>query len=206
VPVKELSVIQRRAVAGIALAASTTMLAACGFQAPAVTNIEHSEVQGTSFAVGAVKIRAAFITSVPASALGDAPVGAAPTTPTALVVTFVNDTNTADTLTGASSSLGPVSLAGPGASGGQLTIPRLGVPVQVVDPNLGTPGPTLTIAAKAAPVLGTFVRVNFTFANAGTSATVQVPVVPPGETEQATTQITGVPATPPPDPGDSTTD
>jgi hypothetical protein len=182
---------QRRAIAVIALTAGTMLLAACGFDAPAVTNTEHSEVQGASFAVGAVGIRAAFVTTPPA---GFPKVGAG--TPMALVVTFVNSANTPDTLTGATSSIGPVSFSGPGTAAG-LSIPRIGVPVQLTDPNLGQGGAQATIEAKATPALGTFVRVSFTFKNAGTSATVQVPVVPPGETEQATTRITGAPATPP---------
>jgi hypothetical protein len=183
---------QRRAVAVVALAATTMLLAACGFDSPAVENTEHSEIQGTSFQVGAVGIRAAFVTTEPAGDLEVAGGG----TPMALVVTFVNSANTPDTLTGATSSIGPVTLSGPGTAAG-LAIPRIGVPVQLVDPNLGQVGPQATIAAKTAPAVGTFVRVNFTFSNAGTSATVQVPIVPPGETEQVTTRITGVPATPP---------
>lgn len=186
--------IQRRVIAGLALAASTTMLAACGFDSPAATETEHSEVQGTSFTTGPIDISAAFVTPVPT------PAGAT-TTPLAIVVTFVNN-GQADTLTSASSPLGPVSLVGPGTQSGALKLPA-GVPVQVVDPDLGTSGPAMTIAAtKAAPV-GTFVRLGFTFANAGKSATMQVPVVPRGETEQVTTRITGAPATPPVVTGDT---
>jgi hypothetical protein len=189
-------VIQRRAIAGLALAASCTMLAACGFQAPDVTNTEHSEVQGTSFAVGAVRIDAAFVTPVPTSETA---------TPLYLVVTFVNDGSKADTLTGATSSVGSVSITGPGTTLGQLRLPP-GVPVQVEDPALNVPGPTMTIAAATTPALGSFVKVSFTFANSGTSSTVQVPVVPAGETEAPTVDVSTSPATPPPVSGDSAND
>lgn len=186
--------IQRRVIAGLALAASTTMLAACGFDSPAVTNTEHSSIQGTSFATGSIDIRAAFVSAVSSGA-------ATAGSPLAVVVTFVNN-GKADRLISASSPLGPVSLVGPGTQSGSLALPA-GVPVQIVDPSLDTSGPAMTIAAtKAAPV-GTFVRVSFTFANAGKSATVQVPVLPRGETEQVTTRITGAPATPPVVTGDT---
>jgi copper(I)-binding protein len=181
-------VIQRRAALGIVLAASTFALAACGFEAPDVTQHENSEVQGTSLTIGAVRVRAVFATPVETSETA---------TPLYVVVTFVNDAKTPDTLTSATSPLGPVTLSGGAASNGQLTLPP-GVPVQVVDPALLTPGPTMTVGVKTSPPVGSYVPITFTFTNAGTTATIQAPIVPAGESEGPNATLSGSPATPPP--------
>jgi copper(I)-binding protein len=186
-------VIHRRAAVG-AVCASAAMLTACGFQAPSVTTSERSEVQGASFSLGTMQVRAAFV----------APVMTATTTTPYVVVTLVNDGNARDTLTGATSPLGAVTISGPGTTNGQLPLPARGAPVELVDPTLGTTGPTMSIAASVVPVPGTYVPITFTFANAGASTTEQVPVVPPGETTKPTITLPGGTATPPPISGDRT--
>jgi copper(I)-binding protein len=189
-------VIQRRAAVGLVLAASTFALGACGFQAPDVTQHERSEVQGTSLSIGGVQVRAVFVTPVETSETA---------TPLYVSVTFVNDTKTADTLVSAASPLGAVTLGGDGLTGGTLTLPP-GVPVQVVDPALLTPGPTMTVGVKSLPAVGGYVPITFTFATAGTTATIQAPVLSAGETEDPTTTLSGSPATPPPAQGDDAND
>jgi hypothetical protein len=177
-------VIQRRAVAGIVFAATMSMLAACGFESPDVEASEHASVQAADFSVGAVRVRDAFVTSVQTSG-----------TPTVdLVVTFVNDGTTAETLTGVTTPLGAATISGAGvtasgATGTALTLPPLGVPVEVGDSLQSPHGPNITIAATTQPVLGAFVPVAFTFGSAGSSAAEQLPVVPAGETTQPTQPV-----------------
>jgi hypothetical protein len=189
-------VIQRRAVAGIVLAASTSMVAACGFEAPDVTAHEHNSVQAADFSVGAVRVRAVAVTSLQTSETA---------TTSYLLVTLVNDGTATDTLTGVTSSLGPVTLTGAGVLGGALTLPP-GVPVEVDQPLLSPGGPTAAFTTTATPAAGTFVPVSFTFETAGTSPTEQAPVVPSTETTAPTVAITQSPAAGPTASGERASD
>jgi hypothetical protein len=196
-------VIQRRTVAGIVVAATLSMLAGCGFESPDVESSEHASVQAADFSVGAVRVRDVFVTSTHPLSGAVAPVH--------LVVTFVNDGTTADALTGVTSSLGPATLSGTGvqavgATGSALILPPRAMPVEVGDPKQTPNGPTITIAAATQPVVGTFVRVTFTFANAGSSSSEQVPVVPPGETTVPTQPVPTATASVPSEVGVSASD
>lgn len=188
--------IQRRTAVGLAFAACLSLLAACGFESPAVENTEQASVQATDFTVGALRVDDTSITAGTTDT-------SAPTF--YLVVTIVNVGKTSDTLTGVTSSQGTVTLAGTGTTGGQLTLPP-GVPVEINVASTTSPGPTLTVTASPTPQPGAFVPVVFTFANAGASATVQVPVVPAGETTAATQPVPTATASVPTEVGDSADD
>ena len=190
--------IQRRTMAGIVITASS-VLAGCGFQAPIVTAHEHNSVQAHDFQVGAVRVRDAFVTSVQTPAK--------PATPY-LVVTLVNDSRTADALTGITSPLGTVTLTGSGVLGGSLRVPPNGVAVSIDQPLLSPNGPTATYqpASATIPGPGSYVPVQFTFTVAGTSPTEQVPVVPATATTAVSTPVPQGQATPPFQPGERTSD
>jgi len=178
-------VIQRRVVVGVVFAAAMSMLAACGFESPAVEDHEQASVQATDFSVGSLR-------------LADTSVVAATTSSAVpqfyVVVTIVNDSGANDTLTGVTTSQGTVTLGGTGAVNGQLPLPP-GVPVKINVPSAG--GATLAVTASPTPQTGAYVPIVFDFAKAGPSQTVQVPVVPAGETTAATqpvpTQTASVP-------------
>jgi len=187
-------VIQRRAMTGLAVAASALVLSACGFQAPAVTYHEHTSDQGANFGVGDVAVRNVYVTSVPSSATS---------TTSYVVATFVNKSASPAELTGITSPAGSITLAGPGvsavsaAAGGSLTIPPNGVLVRLDQPVLTPDGPTATLATTTAPGGGSYVPLQFTFGSAGTSPTVQAPVVPPTQTTAVSSPVPTTPATPP---------
>jgi hypothetical protein len=190
-------VIQRRtAVAVAALAAGLSMLAACGFEAPSVEDHEQASVQATDFTFGALHIDDTSITAATTS-------GSTPQF--YLVVTIVNDGKSRDTLTGVTTSQGTITLADAGTSGGSLTV-LPGVPVEIGLPSTATPGPTLAVTASPTPQTGAFVPVQFTFARAGQSATIQVPVIPAGETTTATQPVPTATASVPTEVGDSADD
>jgi hypothetical protein len=172
-------VIQRRAVVGIVFAASLSMLAACGFEAPTVEDHEHASVQATDFTVGSVHVDDTSIVSVTSG--GSAPAFY-------LVATIVSDAKTNVALTGVTSSQGAVTMSGAGTAGGQLTIPP-GVPVQIAAPPLSSPGPIFTVAASPLPQAGAFVPMTFSFSNGDKSQVVQVPFVPSGETTNPTQPV-----------------
>ena len=188
--------IQRRAVAGIVFAALTSMVAGCGFEAPTNTN-EHNSVQAAEFVVGTMHVDAVAVTSLSTGALHKT---------TYLMVTLVNDSNSSDTLTGITSSLGAVTLTGAGVVGSDLTVPAKGMPVEIVTPALNPAGPTATFSTTAAPALGTFVSVSFDFAKAGPSPTEQAPVVPPDETTAPTVKLPNTVAPQPSATGESAGD
>jgi hypothetical protein len=137
------------------------------------TSKEHSQIQAAANHIGAIRIRNAFITTLPSTSSG--------TASTYLVVTLLNAGKTPDALTGVSTSVGNVTLkAGPDASvasQGVVLPPR--VLVQVSNPEINPDAATLKIAGPA-PVVGTSEFVTFTFANAGTTGRIAVPVVSPG--------------------------
>jgi hypothetical protein len=194
-------VIQRRLVAGIVFGASLSMLAACGFEAPDVEASEHASVQAADFNVGVIHVGDAFIAAAnPSQTVSSAGVS--------LVATFVNDSNTAVSLTGVTSPLGAAALSGPGVTadgvnGAALTLPPKGVLLEV---GSAASDPTITIAAKTAPVIGGFVPVTFTFSTGEASGVVQVPVVPTGETTATTVTVPTTQATAPTPTGVSASD
>jgi hypothetical protein len=168
-------VIARRTSVVVALALATPVLAGCGMEAKDETSKEYSQVQAASNHIGAIKIRNAFITTLPGGGTG--PAGPH----TYLVVTLVNNSHTADALTGISTSGGAIT---PHA-GADTTIGTSGVPlpsgvvVQISNPEINPDAPTLELTGSA-PVVGTTQLVTFSFANAGTTKPIAVPVVSSG--------------------------
>ena len=185
----------RRAVVGTAFAASALLLTACGFQAPDVENTEHASVQAVDFTVGTVAIDDAAITSTTSNGVPSF----------WLQATFVDTGSTSDTLTGATTPNGTVSISSGEAVGTSLTLPP-GIPVVVVTPAAGAAGPSISLAMSPSPQLGAYVPIVFTFTDAGTSGTVQVPVIPPGETTAATQPVPSGTASVPPVEGQSADD
>jgi hypothetical protein len=172
------------------------MLAACGFEAPDVESSEQPSVQAADFVVGAIHIGDTSITAVSSDA----------TTPASyLIATLVNDSKTTDTLTAIKTTNGTLTLSGSGTAGGQLTLPP-GVPVQIEAPPLSSPGPIVTIATSPLPQAGGFLPVTFDFTNAGPSAVIDVPVVPPGETTAATQPVPTATASVPTEVGQTASD
>jgi hypothetical protein len=189
-------VIQRRTAVGLGLAVGATLFAGCGFQAPAETYNEHSSAQGADFRTGPIDVGDAAITSLQTSELH---------TTTYLIATIINDSHSSDTLTGVTSSAGTVQLSGSGVVGGSLTLPP-GVPVSIDQPLVSPNGPTATIKAATPPALGTLADVMFTFADAGPSNHVSVPVVPPDQTLAPTAAVPQVTASVPVPSGEHASD
>jgi hypothetical protein len=166
----------QRAVVFAALALATPVLAGCGMEAKDETSKEHSAIQAANFHIGGIRIRNAFITSPPTAATP-----ATGTTRSYLVVTLVNRGLHTDSLTGISTGLGVSALkAGPDASIATqgVALPP-GVAVQISEPAINPDAATLEISGTA-PVVGTTELVSFSFANAGTTRQIAVPVVSPG--------------------------
>lgn len=187
---------QRRVAVGIVCALSATVLSACGFDAPAVTEHEHSSIQGTNLEFGLIAIRAAYV-APPVALVG---AGSSPY----LVVTFVNNGKLPDTFTGATTSIGTVTVSGPGTLAGRLKL-LPGVPAIINDPAINANGPIAAISTSTVPAAGTYVRITFNFST-GSSRTVQVPVVPPGQTTNVFTPLPDTPAPVPTQVGDTTND
>jgi hypothetical protein len=190
-------------VGGLAGAVAALLLAACGFDSPAVTNSEKASIQAHDFSVGKIRVRNAYVTTVQDTSSSPTSSGT-----TYVVLSLVNQGTESDSLTGVTSTAGTVSLTGSGVFGGSLTVPPKGVPVVVNVPVLSPHGPTATFtaASSVAPQLGTFVPMQFTFSGAGTSGTEPVPVVPPTGTTAVTSPVPQTQATPPPQPGESASD
>ena len=159
----------QRVVAGLALGLALPVLAGCGFDSKDETAIEHSQVQTADNHIGAIRIRNAYLTSI--TDAGQPTTGA---TQSYLVVTLINEGKTSDTFTGITTSLGTAAL-----SAGPITLPP-GVVVEISDPQIDPSAPTLAVTGSN-PTVGTAVGVQFSFAAAGTTPTIQVPVVTPGE-------------------------
>jgi hypothetical protein len=184
----------RRTVIGAVFAALLILIAGCGFESPDVSTTERADVQGGSLTTGAVVVRDAFITA------------ATSTSPTMyLVVTFINNASTGDALTQVQSQNGTVTLGGQGVTGTFLKLPSE-VPVEIVDPLLGTPGPTLTVSVFNPVGPGEFVPIVFHYSRAGQSQTLQVPIVPAGETTAPTQPVPTNQASVPTEPGESASD
>jgi hypothetical protein len=195
-------VIQRRtAVAVAALAATLSMLAACGFEAPTVEDHEQASVQATDFTVGAVRLDDTSITAASAATTD----GSAPQF--YLVVTIVNGAKATNTLKSVTTTQGTITLAGAGTTNGTIALlPGVPVEIGVPAPGTGTPGTTLAVTASPAPQTGAFVPVTFSFTNGDVSPTIQVPVIPAGETTAATQPVPTATASVPTEVGDSADD
>lgn len=171
--------IHRRSAVGLGLAVGATLLAGCGFESPAYTYNEHASIQGAVARTGPIEISDASLTSLQTSELH---------TTTYLIATIINNGRRADTLTGVTSPLGSVQLTGTGVVGGSLALPP-GVPVKIDQPLVAPNGPTAAVQATAAPAEGTDDNFVFTFANAGPTAQIPVPVVPPDQSLSATSPV-----------------
>ncbi len=184
----------RRATCAAALGLALPVLAGCGLEAKDFTSHEHGQVQAANFRMGGVQIRDAFITTplVSLPAVSGSSTKAAPPGPNAyLVVALVNDGPTTDQLTGVSTTIGVATI-----SGGSLSLPH-GIVVSASDPDIDPSAATIAISGKA-PTVGTTVPVQFSFAEAGVTRTVQVPVVSPDGLSLSPTQsIPTEQATPP---------
>ena len=211
----------RLALLGVVLVATGPILSACGMEAPDETSRERSPVQGAELSTGAVQVRDAYITYItstsapspaPSSSSTTASASAspaaaqtpAPTTAPYLVATFVNSGTSTDALIGVTTPMGAVDVGN--GSSGELTLP----PGLVV--STGTPtaagGHPLKIDATGPPVsVGLSESVTFTFANAGTSQTVQVPIVANDYTTSPTSPLPVGSSTETPEPsGESAAD
>jgi copper(I)-binding protein len=196
-------VISRRAIIGVVLAAAIPLLSSCGLEVKEETSRESSPVQATDVSVGPIDIRDAFLTYDPQSAiqpLASTPPGvpgAGDSGPGYLVVTLINNGTKTDHFTGATSPLGAITvqaspqLHGPVNSSSVALLP--GVPVAFGSPSVGSTGALLRIAQGGTPAtVGTEVRVQFSFTDAGT-ATLQVPVVDSANITVDPTQTVPVP-------------
>ncbi|MGN6474475.1 MAG: hypothetical protein ACTHK4_12620 [Mycobacteriales bacterium] len=184
-----------RAMVFAALALATPVLAGCGMEAKDETSKEHAAIQAASNHIGAIRIRDAFITSVP----GPGQLTKTGATRSYLVVTLVNNGSQPDTFTGVSTGLG-ISVLNPGGATtigtNGVTLPP-GVVVQISDPEINATAPTLVITGSS-PVVGTTEAVTFSFARAGTTGQIPVPVVDPGGSLSPTQVIPTDQATPTP--------
>lgn len=167
---------RRPVIAVIVAAAAALSLSACGLETKDYTSKEKSQVQGAQFSVGAVDVRDAFLTYVVGSQ-----------TSPYLDVTFINDGKSPQTFSGVNVPNATAKLSGPGTTSG-LALPP-GVVVQVSDPLLDPGGVSLQVTPNGTPpAVGDTVPATFLFAG-GQSTTLDLPVVPPGETTQLYQQI-----------------
>jgi hypothetical protein len=155
-----------RAAAIVVLAALLPVLAGCGLESKDETSKEHAAIQAANYHIGGIRIRDAFITTPLAPTSAPASANAA----SYLVVTFVNDGLSSDTFTGITTTIGTTTL-----TGGPVRLPR-GVAVQVSDPLINPAAPRLRITGIP-PTVGSTVDVQFSFAGAGTTTPIAVPVV-----------------------------
>ena len=185
----------RRATTAAALGLALPVLAGCGLEAKDVTSHEHATIQAANYRMGGVKIRNAFITAP----LISTPSSSGNTTNAYLVVTLINH-GPADQLLGISTTIGVGTI-----TGGSIKLPR-GVVVSIGDPDIDASAPMIAISGRT-PTVGTTVPVQFNFAKAGTTQSVQVPVVSPDGLGLSPTRI--VPpeqATPPTETAPSASD
>jgi len=161
-----------RTTALAALALATPVLAGCGLEAGDETSKEHTQIQAASNHIGGIRIRNAFIATVP---------GTGDSGRTYLVVTLVNNSQKADALTDISTDFGVAKLeSGPDTEIGTtgIALPP-GVVVQISSPEINPDAATAEISG-ATPIVGTTQLVSFTFTNAGTTRQLAVPVVEAG--------------------------
>ena len=188
--------IHRRVAVGVVIAAVCSLIGACGFQSPDVQSTEKSDVQGVNLSELPVLIRNASITEV----------GAGASATMYLYATFVNNAGRADTLVRATSPNATLTISGgTGLLGRTLLLPSQ-VPVQLVNPELGVSGATMQVRATPTPQVGTYVSVQFTFANAGATPPIQVPIVHPGATTEANQPVPTDTASVPPQSGELASD
>jgi hypothetical protein len=183
-------VIQRRAAVAIVVTLSAALLAGCGFESPDVESTEHNSVQATDFTLGSIKVDDTSITAVTTSGVPNF----------YLIVTLVNTGRTSDSLTGATSTQGALTI-----SSGQASLPP-GLPVEFGLPVSGSSAPTISVNTSPMPQTGGYVPIVFTFTDAGTSPTIQVPVVPAGETTNATQPVPTATASVPTEVGQTASD
>lgn len=188
------AVISRRPTIAAAVAAAAVLsLSACGLETKDYTEHEKSQVQGAQFSVGTVDVRDAFLTYI----------AGAMTSPY-LEVTFVNDGPKPQAFLGVSIANATGQLSGSNPATG-LPLPP-GVVVRVGDPLSNPGGVSLQLTpAGTPPAIGTSVPVTFMFAGAA-STTLQLPVVPPGETTQPTQVIPTVQEPAPSESGEPATE
>lgn len=158
-----------RIASGLVLTATLATIAGCGLEAPDETSKEHVSIQAASNHIGAIDIRDAYIVNS-SDANG--------TLHPYLLVTLVNNSTQADSLTGITTSIGAVSLDNADAATGGVTVPpRTRNLLEFSDPQIDATDPTATIDTSTEPKVGTTVNVGFTFANAGQIKAFAVPVV-----------------------------
>jgi hypothetical protein len=173
--------VTQRTIAAGALALALPVLAGCGIDSKDETQKEHSQVQAADDQIGDIQIRDAFLTTP----LG--PNGIAGNR-TYLVVTLVNNGSTPDTFTGVTTALGTATLSSP-----SVTLPP-GVVVQISDPQINPTAPTLVVSGTT-PIVGNVEPMQFSFATAGTTPDIDVPVVNPGGNLQPTQVVPTIQAT-----------
>jgi hypothetical protein len=173
----------RRAAVATVLGLAFPVLAGCGLEAKDETSKEHSQIQAAADQIGGIRIRNAFITT-PRSELPKGP-------DAYLVVTLVNGGSAADRLVGVSTATGVATVPG-----GKVTLPP-GVIVSISDPDIDDGALSIPISGKA-PSVGTTVPVELSFAIAGNTPELSVPVVSPeGLSLSPTQSIPTEQATPP---------
>ncbi|HTW21261.1 MAG TPA: hypothetical protein VME70_13740 [Mycobacteriales bacterium] len=188
--------IVRRAVVATVFVVSAATLSACGFEAPAIETTEKPSIQAVDVKVAAVDVDDTAITTTTVNGVPHY----------WLQATFVNNGRTSDTLTRVTTTSGtmtinPAATAGstgasqPPAAG--VVLPP-GIPVEIGSPVPGATGPSVSAALSPPPQVGDYVTVVLTFAQAGTSARIQVPLIPAGETTNPTQPLpTGTASVPP---------
>jgi len=175
--------LHRRAAVATVLALALPVLTGCGLEAKDETSKEVSQTQSAADQISGIRIRNAFITT----SLGAAPKGA----DAYLVMTLINGGTTTDQLVGVSTSIGVASIPG-----GAISLPP-GVVVPVSDSDIDPLAAAIPISGKA-PTVGTSVPVQRSFATAGDTKQIAVPVVSPeGLSLSPTQSIPTDRATPP---------
>lgn len=190
--------IQRRAVATALAVGTALLLVGCGFQSPAETSVEHATTTGTSFNIAKVQARNVFI-AVPDTSSGATLSG--PSAKPYLFAGLINQQASSDNLIGATID-GSGSVTFGGTASGSVPLPPK-VLISIASPTLRPDGPTAAVNTTQPLVAGTTVSVQLSFANAGTSRAVQVPVVSAADVSFAPSQFQPVVrATFPAEPGE----
>ena len=147
--------------------------AGCGVGLHSETNRERATPYLANVSIGPIAVRAVRVVLVSSTP------GSATSGPQAyLLATFVNSSNTSDSLSSATVGGGAVAAVDStgGAASISLTVPAQQI-VQLGEPDLGLTGPVLGVGALASQLqIGTTTPVTFTFQNAGTT-TVTAPVL-----------------------------
>lgn len=158
----------RGAAVATALLAVLPVLSGCGIGKSNETERSQTTITPRNASIGAVAVRAAYV-APDASGTGKGYVVAA----------VVNNADTADTLTGVTSTAGTVAVAAP------TPLPSRQL-VSFGDPTVGASGTTLPITASSPLTVGTWISVTFVFEKAG-SLVMRLPVQPTTGTTAAST-------------------